>query len=138
MLPKVINVKDAYERSLCNKKTFLRILHHLLIQGKKFEISTLSLPPTVLAFQKGIYAKHGNFVGAGEAMHDSPAFGETFLTVGLGCGVKVVEGSTQGAGPSHMNHSDAHLIEPPTRMVSRPSRYRTGQPTFSPNFFDFL
>jgi hypothetical protein len=107
------------------KKNFLRILHHLLIHGKKFEISTisLSLSPHGAGFSKRHLLMQSMEISWGEAMHDASAFGETFLTVGLGWGVKVVEGSNQrGPGPSHMNHSDAHLIEPPTRMVSRPSR----------------
>jgi hypothetical protein len=118
-----MHVKDLYDKK--KKKNFLRILHHLLIHGKKFEISTisLSLPPHGAGFSKRHLLMQSMEISWGEAMHDASAFGETFLTVGLGWGVKVVEGSNQrGPGPSHMNHSDAHLIEPPTRMVSRPSR----------------
>ncbi len=47
------------------------------------------------------------------------AFEETFLTVVL---EKVVEGSNQGSdGVVYMYYSHAHLIEPPTRMVSQVS-----------------
>jgi hypothetical protein len=69
-------------------------------------------------------------------MSHARGLGETLLkTVGLGG--KVVEGLSQGAGVSESFQCPPHLIEPPTRMVSRPSRPYRPTHLFYPTFLTF-
>jgi hypothetical protein len=124
-----MHVKDLYDKKKKKKKKKKKLFENSPSPFNtwkeiwNFHYLSLSLPPHGAGFSKRHLLMQSMEISWGEAMHDASAFGETFLTVGLGWGVKVVEGSNQrGPGPSHMNHSDAHLIEPPTRMVSRPSR----------------
>lgn len=138
MIPSKRSIRHACETSLCTPFVLGAINQNLfgeyscikLLEGsisafkemeRKFEISTLfsHFERPFSKKRKGIYAKHGNFVGGSHA----PAFGETFLTVGLGC--KVVGWSNQG-GPAWVIWiiiPMPNLIEPPTRMgLINPSR----------------